>query len=221
MAYIRRILDRLLDSIQPPAVAIFGPPGVGKTTLAMRRASSALSLDRIYDRLQLTDDPTLINTLASPLLLDEWQWWPPAWDLVCQAVGADTEPGRYLLTSSATPRGLAPSAAPGGIVGLRLRPLTLPEREFETPSISLQQMLIGDADIAGSTTRDVYDYAEEIVASGFPGIRELPPEERREALDLYIDNIINRQFVEAGYGVRRHELLRAWLVSYAAAFPAA
>jgi predicted AAA+ superfamily ATPase len=61
------------------------------------------------------------------------------------------------------------------------------------------------------------DYVEEITASGFPAIRGLPPRVRRAELDAYLNNVVQREFPEQGYPVRRPAVLRAWLAAYAAA----
>jgi len=62
------------------------------------------------------------------------------------------------------------------------------------------------------------EYIKEIVSSGFPAARkQASPRLRRAWLDAYLDNIVQREFAEAGYPVRRPESLRAWLAAYAAA----
>jgi predicted AAA+ superfamily ATPase len=69
----------------------------------------------------------------------------------------------------------------------------------------------------GDTVRGLTDYVEEITASGFPAIRTLPPRVRRAELDAYLANVVQREFPEQGYPVRKPEVLRAWLAAYAAA----
>lgn len=60
-------------------------------------------------------------------------------------------------------------------------------------------------------------YTEEILASGFPGLRPLPARARRAQLDGYVDRIVEREFAEHGQVVRRPATLRGWLGAYAAA----
>jgi len=220
MTYARRILDDLLDEVQPQlrATSIYGAKGVGKTALARRRARSVVELDQEADLQRLRADPALIVNLPGPLLIDEWQRWPESWDRVRRAVDDGAERGRYLLTGSSAPRGATVHSGAGRIVGFRLRPMSLSERGFETPTVSLAGLLTGSAEIGGVTERVLGDYVEEIVASGFPGVRDEPTARlRRLALDAYIDNIVQKEFPEAGYPVRRPQALRAWLAAYAAA----
>jgi predicted AAA+ superfamily ATPase len=68
-----------------------------------------------------------------------------------------------------------------------------------------------------TTTLGLPDYVEEIVASGFPAIRRTSPRVRRALLDGYLERIVQRDFPEQGYVVRRPEALLAWMRACAAA----
>jgi predicted AAA+ superfamily ATPase len=220
MPYKERVIDALLDEVQPhlPAVSLYGPKGVGKTETALRRARSVLRLDDDVDRQRLAGDPGLLTSLPGPLLVDEWQRQPAVWDRIRRDVDAGAEAGRFLLTGSSAPRGATVHSGAGRIDGLRMRPMSLTERGVAAPTVSLAALLAGDADIVGETELTLGDYVDEIVASGFPGIRALPtPRLRRLRLDTYIDQLVQREFAEQGYPVRRPESLRAWLTAYAAA----
>jgi predicted AAA+ superfamily ATPase len=61
------------------------------------------------------------------------------------------------------------------------------------------------------------DYAEEIVASGFPGLRSLSSRALRFQLDSYLRNAVDRDVPEQGLAVRKPEAMLAWLRAYAAA----
>lgn len=96
--------------------------------------------------------------------------------------------------------------------------MSLPERGICTPRISLQHLLKGDkADISGTTDVTLADYVHEIVHSGFPAIRPLSGRALRMQLDGYLRRIIDTDFPEQGYLVRRPEILHRWLAAYAAA----
>ena len=217
--YTRRILDDLLDELQPalPAVEIHGPKGVGKTATARRRAASVLALDNPADRELVAADRTHLTRLPAPVLLDEWQRMPEVWDIVRRDVDARGERGRYLLTGSAAPAAAAIHSGAGRIVGFRMRPLSLAERAIETPTVSLTALLDGADDVAGTTDVTLPTYIEEIVASGFPGIRPEPPRIRARRLDAYLDAVVQREFPEQGLSVRRPNVLRGWLAAFAAA----
>ena len=60
-------------------------------------------------------------------------------------------------------------------------------------------------------------YADEIVASGFPGLRGLTGRALRAQLDGYITRIVERDFEELGHRIRNPAALRRWMTAYAAA----
>jgi len=219
VSYTRRILDDLLDDLQPalPAVEIHGAKGVGKTATARRRATSVLALDEPAARELVAADRGHIARLPAPVLLDEWQRMPEVWDIVRRHVDAGAERGRYLLTGSAAPVGAAIHSGAGRIVRFRMRPLSLAERAIETPTVSLAALLDGATEVRGTTEVTLPTYIEEIVASGFPGIRADPPAVRTRRLDAYLDAVVQREFPEQGRAVRRPQVLRGWLRAFAAA----
>jgi predicted AAA+ superfamily ATPase len=78
--------------------------------------------------------------------------------------------------------------------------------------------LTGDAPgIEGRTDVGLPDYVREIVHSGFPGLRGLDGRALRMQLDGYIQRIIDTDFQEQGFTVRRPEVLERWITAYAAA----
>ena len=217
--YTRRILDDLLDVLLPelPAVEVHGAKGVGKTATARRRAASVLELDDPAARELVAADRAHLTRLPAPVLLDEWQRMPEVWDIVRRHVDAGAERGRYLLTGSAAPVGAAIHSGAGRVVGARLRPLSLAERGIETPTVSLAALLGGATDVGGTTEVALPTYIEEIVGSGFPGIRTGTPAVRTRRLDAYLDAVVEREFPEQGLAVRRPHVLRNWLRAFAAA----
>ncbi|MFY1634592.1 ATP-binding protein [Solwaraspora sp. WMMB335] len=217
--YRRRILDGTLDELQPHlrAMSIHGPKGVGKTATAMQRTASVIDLSLAAQREIVTADPSILTRLPGPVLVDEWQRLPEVWDHVRRAVDAGSPPGHFIIAGSSAPRGAVVHSGAGRIVPMRMRPLSLAERAIETPTVSLAALLAGDRIVSGATKLRLTDYVEEIVASGFPAIRGLPPRVRRAELDAYLDNVVQREFPEQGYPVRRPAVLRAWLAAYAAA----
>lgn len=219
-AYLPRIVDDELDLLlsELPAIAIEGPRGAGKTSTAQRRAGTVFQLDNSADRAIAEADPVRILTGDSPILIDEWQRVPSTWDAVRRAVDRDATPGRFLLTGSAGPATPPTHSGAGRIVTLRLRPLALVERGVGTPAVSLRTLLQGGREAIGGTTDvTLADYVREIAASGFPGIRRLSPRAHRLQLDGYLRRIIDTEFPEQGFVVRRPEMLDRWMTAYAAA----
>jgi predicted AAA+ superfamily ATPase len=218
--YRRRVIDDDLDELAPalPAVALDGPKGVGKTTTALQRAATIIALDDPAQRELLQADPARLDRESPPVLLDEWQRLPQVWDQVRRSVDADPTGGRFLLTGSAAPVEAPVHSGAGRIVTLRMRPLSLAERQISTPTVSLRNMLAADSrNISGTSQIDLPGYVEEIVASGLPAIRPLPARARATALDGYLTAIVQREFADQGHPVRRPPALHAWLTAYAAA----
>lgn len=219
--YQRRIVDDLLDEVLPdlPAVALEGAKGVGKTATAQQRAASVVALDDPGQREVLMADVAHIRHLPPPVLVDEWQLVPPVWDEVRRSVDAGAAGGSFLLTGSA---GLTPGtrihSGAGRIVSVRLRPLAWAERRPGEATVSLSALLSGrETTVAGESSVDLSTYTEEILASGFPGLRHLSDRARALQLDSYITRIVEHELPESGLQVRRADALRAWLSAYAAA----
>lgn len=223
MEYQRRIVDDLLDAVFVPggltAVALEGAKGVGKTATGTQRASTVLTLTAAGQRAAIAANPDLVIQVPAPVLIDEWQLEPSVWDRVRHAVDDDPSGGRFLLAGSA---GVAPGvrihSGAGRIVRLPMRPLALSERGLPAPTVSLAALLAGEiAEVEGATEVSLTDYVDEILRSGFPGIRDLPERARRLQLDSYLSRIVERELPDNGAAVRRPTALRAWLAAYAAA----
>ncbi|MHB1808068.1 MAG: ATP-binding protein [Solirubrobacteraceae bacterium] len=221
MRYERRIIDDALDELFPAltAIALEGAKGVGKTATATQRASTVLSLDIPNEHAAVAGNPNLITQVQPPVLIDEWQLQPSIWDRVRRAVDEHPAGGRFLLTGSAAPApGVRVHSGAGRIVSMPMRPMAFSERGVDRPTVSLEAMLNGEQhDVGGVSDVDVPRYAEEILRSGFPGIRDLPERARQLQLDSYVARIVERELPENGVSVRRPAALRAWLAAYAAA----
>lgn len=222
MVYARRIVDDVLDDLIPglPAVLLDGPKGVGKTETALQRATSVFRLDDPAHLQIVQAAPELALAQPGPVLFDEWQRMPPIWDAVKRVVDSNVSGiGPFILTGSAYVPGVATHSGAGRIHELRMRPMTLPERGVSTPTVSLKSLFEGGsvAFRSGNSTMKLADYVEEIVASGFPGIRTLSKRVRRAQLDSYVAAIVQKDIREAGHSARRPQAVMAWLRGYAAA----
>lgn len=152
------------------AVSVEGPKGVGKTATALQRAATVFSLDRPNVLALVSAAPERLGQASEPVLVDEWQLLPSTWDVVRRAVDEDSRPGRFLLTGSASPDSPPTHSGAGRVLSLRMRPLSLVERGFAGPTVSLESPLRDrDANITGSTVLALEDYVDAIVHGGFGG----------------------------------------------------
>jgi predicted AAA+ superfamily ATPase len=219
-SYRPRLVDAELDALLPgvPALVLEGAKGVGKTASAARRARTVVRLDDPAQREVAQAEPSLALRGTPPVLLDEWQQVPAVWDAVRRAVDDGAPPGQFLLTGSASPLAPPSHSGAGRIVSVRMRPLSLAERQLAPPTVSLGTLLAGGRPpIDGHTTVTLADYAREIVASGFPGLRGVTGRALRAQLDGYLARVVDRDFLEQGHAVRKPQALRRWMTAYAAA----
>jgi predicted AAA+ superfamily ATPase len=232
MQYMPRVVDgeitRLVEDL--PAVVVEGPKAVGKTATAQRLARTVIDLSD-EDQLALTEaNPGRIAAASAPVLIDEWQLLPSTWNLVRRAVDAGAPAGSFILSGSAAVASgparpnAAGQAAPrlhsgaGRMVRLRMRPMSLGERGMGGPTVSLAALLEGaGAPVGGASAVALADYADEVVSTGFPGIRLRPERSRRDLVDGYLAAVVEREFPEAGHAVRNPVALTHWLRAYAAA----
>jgi len=222
MSYNRRIVDDELDVLfaDLPALSLEGPKAVGKTTTARQRAKTEFWLDDAAQRELVAADPSRLVSEVKPTLIDEWQRYPAVWDVVRRAVDhSHSVAGQFLLTGSATPVGQPTHSGAGRIATVRMRPLSFAERAVETPTVSLATLLTGTAPaLIGTSSVGLEGYVEEILRSGFPGMRSLNGPALRAQLDGYLERIVEKDVREvSGRTVRRPGTLRRWMAAYAAA----
>ncbi len=219
-SYAPRVVDAELDELigSVAALAIEGTKGVGKTATASRRAASRRELDDPTQQRIAIAEPSRLLDGPRPVLIDEWQHVPESWDLVRRAVDAGAEPGSFLLTGSSRPTERGSHSGAARILSIRMRPLALSERGLAAPTVSLASLLGGGRPrLSGACPTRLEDYVEEIVSSGFPGLRSLPDRARRGHLDGYLRHIVDRDFEELGHNLRDPAGLRRWMAAYAAA----
>lgn len=215
--YRRRILDDELDALLAhwPAVAIAGMVGVGKTSTARRRAATVHDVGDPATRAGFTLEPRRFDTDASPILVDDWILDGHSYDLVRRSIDRQRAPGRFVLTADGQAMHPRKTSERDGIVHVHMHPLSLAERGLpEAPTVSLAALLAGNrGPIDGACTVTLGDYADEIVASGLPGIRSVDPAERGVALDDYLAQF-ERDATAIGRRVVRQGTFRAFLAAY-------
>lgn len=204
------------------ALSIEGARGVGKTTTVSQHARTVFRLDDEHSLALLRADPQRVLRAEPPVAIDEWQLFPEVWGIVRREVDANPQPGRFILSGSATPPTQPTHTGAGRMITVQMRPLALAERwdtpQFAAPAVSLAALLGGGRpSIEGTTEVGLDDYVREIVSGGLPGLRAEPPRVLRASLRSYLQRALDVDFAEAGGTTRNPVLLRRWLDSYAAA----
>ncbi len=96
--------------------------------------------------------------------------------------------------------------------------MSLAERVPGEASISLAALLSGaHLGLSGRTSLTLAGYTDEILRSGFPGLRKLNGRALRLQLDSYLQRVVDRDFRELGHTPRNPDGLRRWMSTYAAA----
>ncbi|MCL2808139.1 MAG: DUF4143 domain-containing protein [Coriobacteriia bacterium] len=222
MQYFDRIIDRELAELlqEVPAVSIVGAKGVGKTETAKRLASTVLRVDVSAPAKALASSMENLAKVARwPVLIDEWPKAASSWNNVRRII--DDEPGlnRFILTGSTSGTGLNLHSGAGRIVQLNMHTMSIAERGLCEQVISISELLDGKS-YDGAYEQSLMcleDYAHEIFASGFPGIRNHSDRGIKALLQGYLAAIVERDFEELGVVVRKPHVLKAWLTAYAAA----
>ncbi len=193
MEYLPRVIDdRLSRWLRgQPAVRLEGPRGCGKTTTALHHAGSAAHLDQSPGMPELAQlDPDRILTGRAPRLIDEWRLAPSLWPQLTPRLDDQALPGRYLLTSSATPleyRHHTRDAAQLPV--LRMRTMTLSERLGVEAPVSLAGLAYGDR-VTGVRSRLSYaQLAEQAVRGGWPELLDADTEQAIEYNTSYLHGL--------------------------------
>jgi len=218
--YLSRVVESELCELLEvlPAIALEGAKGVGKTHTALRYAKTVFRLDDEAQLLLAKAEPKRLLEAAQPILLDEWQRLPSLWDYVRRGVDQGAPAGAFLLTGSAAPLKPPTHSGAGRVVTLRMRPLSLEERQLSKPTVSLKSLLTAtNCKLEGESDLGLADYTAEILRSGFPGIRSYKGRAHRMMLESYINRIVDRDFEEQGTSIRKPDTLLRWMRAYAAA----
>lgn len=217
--YLPRLTDGLLDRQLRAmgAVLIEGVKACGKTETARRKAASEVLLDSDPDAERRGAlDPRLLLDGDVPRLLDEWQRVEPLWDAVRRAVDDRGRPGQFILAGSATPADDVKRHSGAGRFGtLRMRTMTLTEKQATTPSVSVAGLLAGEPPIPSNSTVTVQDYLTHIAIGGWPALIGADEEAARDFLDGYLDVIVESDIEEVSGGPRDPRLVRRFLHAYA------
>jgi uncharacterized protein len=184
-------------------VALLGPRQAGKSTVVQMLAAGELHAEY----LTLDDEPTLslatsdpqgfVAGLRAPAVIDEIQRAPTLLLAIKARVDRDTTPGQFLLTGSANLRRIptVADALPGRVDYLTLWPFTQGEIAGH-PERLLAELFAGEAPAVAGAPVGRGEYAEMLVAGGFPEARIRSPQARRRFFDSYITTIVERDVQE-------------------------
>lgn len=219
-----RLVDGQLSAMlaEFPAVLINGARGIGKTTTATQQVESIFRLEDPDVLAEVAKDPKQMLRAKPPVLIDEWQRYPQSMNLVKLAVDDDRTPGRFVLAGTPShPRTADIHSGAMRVVHLDMRPMSLAERDIETPTVSLGTLLSGEAPhVEGRTALTGGDYASILIQSGFPELQRKSSTYQEAYLETYFDRLVQKDIDQVTNGSRRRVSSRTiirWLVAYARA----
>jgi predicted AAA+ superfamily ATPase len=213
--YAARIIDeKIADYLGIfGALLIEGPKWCGKTWTSLNHANSVVYLmdpggnDRNRERARL--NPVLVLEGEAPRAVDEWQEVPGIWDAVRFKVDQEPEPGRFILTGSATPpRESYSHSGAGRMAVIRMRPMSLFESGDSTGAISFEALVRGQdvepvaADIA------LTDLIDITIRGGWPQTLRLPLKKAGAVSLEYLHAIENNELFNDDFSRRNPQKLR-------------
>jgi predicted AAA+ superfamily ATPase len=172
--YLKRFADDTMEQRLKSAGAVLveGPKGCGKTETAKQHAASLVHLDTDDNaKLRMEIDPKSVLLGDAPRLIDEWQEYPKVWNYVRRDVDDRKEKGLFILTGSSNPeeRAKLHSGAARFSV-MRMRPMSLFEREWSTGEVSLEKLMKGITPASEAVPFDLGELAEKITLGGWPSL---------------------------------------------------
>jgi predicted AAA+ superfamily ATPase len=200
------------------AILVVGPRATGKTTSCEQLAGSVLRLadPRVAEAFRAAPS-SVLDGLAEPVLIDEWQEVPSSLQALKLAVDARPDRGRYIVTGSVRGDIDAPTwPGTGRLVHLAMYGLT--EREVEGriagPSW-LSVLLSGEIANVTRSEVDLRGYVRRALRSGFPEAVLVTPDRGRDRwLASYADQLVTRDALSIAPG-RDPQRLRAYLTALA------
>lgn len=212
--YPRHIGPLLLEALaDTPVVCLLGPRQTGKTTLARQLAPARAYIT--FDDATLLDaarrDPTgFVQSLPSPVTLDEVQRVPELLPAIKATVDRQRTPGRFLLTGSANLL-LLPNiqeSLAGRMEVLNLYPLS--EREKQRGQHSLLEQLLAGTIQPGIAHEQmlIEGVAEAVCQGGYPEPNTRTAARARQWHRQYLNAIIQRDVKDIAAIRDEAEMLR-------------
>ena len=170
--YMPRVVDAQLQTAlrASPAVVLEGPRACGKTSTGRAQARSEVMFGSDPSaRLAAQVDPVEILAGPEPRLLDEWQLAPEIWNQVRAAGDEGREPGRFILTGSASPTDdITRHTGTGRITRVRMRPMSLFETGLSSGAVPLNDLFSAAAGLVAAPTSGLRDLVEAVCRGGWP-----------------------------------------------------
>ena len=149
--YLPRLIDKKIERYLRVfgAISIEGPKWSGKTWTSRHHAKSEFYLSNnkySSNAISLVQiDPSLALKGEAPHLVDEWQIYPPLWDIIRNDIDEKQGKGLYILTGSSTPNkdGIFHSGA-GRFAKLKMSTMSLYESKDSSGTISIMDMFNGN-----------------------------------------------------------------------------
>jgi predicted AAA+ superfamily ATPase len=201
----RGIADTVVEAMGVArVVALLGPRQAGKSTLARmlaaeRLPSDYLTLDDEPVRSLASGDPAgFVAALSRRTVIDEIQRAPQLLLAIKARVDRDGTPGQFLLTGSANLRRIptVADALPGRVDYLTLWPFTQGE-VTRRPEDLIARLFNGDIPAVSGAPVGRHEYAEILLAGGFPEARARREAARARFFESYVTSIVERDIADA------------------------
>lgn len=201
--YMPRLIDQKIERYLNVfgAIAIEGPKWCGKTWTSRAHSQSEFYLSSsTHDSNTLSlvkIDPYFALRGDSPHLIDEWQLYPPLWDIIRNDVDERQKKGLYILTGSSTPNreGIFHSGA-GRFAKLKMSPMSLYESKDSSGKVSLMDLFDGKFENALTGKVELENIINLIIRGGWPANLSVDPKDSsllpREYIRLIVSDEINR-----------------------------
>jgi len=203
----RRIAGTVTEAMaEARAVALLGPRQAGKSTLAQMLAADRLSADYVTldderaRSLAAADPQGFVSGLGRRTVIDEIQRVPALLLAIKARLDRDWAPGQFLLTGSANLRRIPTiaDALPGRIDYLTLWPFSQCEIR-KRPGELLGRLMAGETPRPARACAGRHQYAEMLLAGGYPEAYRRTPAARRRFFESYVDSIVDRDVAETSH----------------------
>lgn len=205
----RYIISAILESLKDtPVIFINGPRQSGKSTLVRWLAeykypAKYFNLDDFQVLNAVQQSPKdFIQSLESPVIIDEAQKAPGLFPAIKMAVDSDRRPGRYILTGSANVQ-LLPTISEslaGRIEILTLWPFSqseITQNKLNFIDQLFAQYPLKQKNISSSDTPTIL---QKMVLGGYPEIQKRTTPQRRDAwFSSYITALLQRDILDISH----------------------